>query len=50
MTIKELCIKHGVDSDLSLLIQAQTLISRHNLSADLIKALYNIETRQDRPS
>lgn len=50
MTIQELCIKHGVDRELGLLVQAQTLISRHNLSADLIKALYNIETRQDRTS
>ena len=50
MTITELSIKHGIDSDLSLLIKAQILISLHNLSADFIKALYHIETRQDRQS
>ncbi len=45
MTIELLSKQHKVDTSQSLLTQAQTLISKHKLSADYIKALYNIEVR-----
>ena len=46
MTINQHCIEHNVDTELSLLIKAQTLISVHKMSADYIKAIYNIETNR----
>ena len=48
MTINQHCIEHGVETNQSLLIKAQTLISLHKMSADYIKALYNIETNRQR--
>ena len=48
MTINQHCIEYGVETNQSLLVKAQMLISLHKMSADYIKAIYNIEINKEK--
>ena len=48
MTINQHCLEYGVETNQSLLVKAQILISLHKMSADYIKAIYNIEINKEK--